>query len=122
MFIGVSFGVVHILMLYLLLGMRFARSSVNDFWAVRSKSAEACLFKAYCRAGGPTAVGSSAFVGRGLLRIRSRRLGGRAVGWQRRWQTCVELVRVTRLMPSLPLSLSILLLLQFSSFVGVSSL
>ena len=32
------------------------------------------------RAGGPTAAGSSAFFGRGLLRIRSRRLGGRAVG------------------------------------------
>ena len=30
--------------------------------------------------GGPTAAGSSAFLGRGLLRIRSRRLGGRAVG------------------------------------------
>ena len=31
-------------------------------------------------AGGPTAAGSSAFLGRGLLRIRSRRLGGRAAG------------------------------------------
>ena len=29
---------------------------------------------------GPTAAGSSAFSGRGLLRIRSRRLGGRVVG------------------------------------------
>ena len=35
---------------------------------------------AYALAGGPTAAGSSAFLGRGLLRIRSRRLGGRAVG------------------------------------------
>ena len=32
------------------------------------------------RAGGPTQAGSSAFLGRGLLRIRSRRLGGRAAG------------------------------------------
>ena len=30
--------------------------------------------------GGPTAAGSSAFLGRGLFRIRSRRLGGRAAG------------------------------------------
>ena len=37
-------------------------------------------FGAYALAGGPTAAGSSAFLGRGLLRIRSRRLGGRAVG------------------------------------------
>ena len=29
---------------------------------------------------GPTEAGSSAFMGRGLLRTRSRRLGGRAVG------------------------------------------
>ena len=34
------------------------------------------LFRAYSRAGGPTEAGSSAFFGRGLLRIRSRRLGG----------------------------------------------
>ena len=38
------------------------------------------LFRAYCRAGGPTEAGSSAFLGRGPLRIRSGRLGGRAVG------------------------------------------
>ena len=36
------------------------------------------LFRAYSQAGGPTVAGSSAFLGRGLLRIRSRRLGGRA--------------------------------------------
>ena len=30
--------------------------------------------------GGPAAAGSSAFLGRGLLRLRSRRLGGRAAG------------------------------------------
>ena len=41
---------------------------------------QAGLFRAYALGGGPTAAGSSAFLGRGLLRIRSRRLGGRAVG------------------------------------------
>ena len=48
--------------------------------SIWSKNAEAGLFRAYSLAGGPTAAGSSAFLGRGLLRIRSRRLGGRAVG------------------------------------------
>ena len=38
------------------------------------------LFRAYSLAGGPTDAGSSAFLGGGLLRIRSRRLGGRAAG------------------------------------------
>ena len=57
-----------------------SRSSVDDFWSTWSKIAEAGLFRAYCRAGGPTAAGSPAFLGRGLLRIRSRCLGGRAVG------------------------------------------
>ena len=37
------------------------------------------LFRAYSKAGGPTEAGSATFLGRGLLRIRSRRLGGRAV-------------------------------------------
>ena len=37
-------------------------------------------FGAYALAGGPTAAGSSVFLGRGLLRIRNRRLGGRAAG------------------------------------------
>ena len=48
-------------------------SSVDDFWSFWSRSAEDGLFRAYSRAGGPTAVGSP-------LRIRNRRLGGRAVG------------------------------------------
>ena len=38
------------------------------------------FFRAYSKAGGPTEAGSSAFLGGGLLRIRGRRLGGRAVG------------------------------------------
>ena len=57
-----------------------SRSSVDDFWTIWSKSAEAGLFRAYSGAGGPTEAGSAAFLGRGLLRIRSGRLGGRAVG------------------------------------------
>ena len=57
-----------------------SRSSVDDFWSICSSGAEAGLFRAYSLAGGPTDAGSSAFLGRGLLRIRSRRLGGRAAG------------------------------------------
>ena len=57
-----------------------SRSAVDDFWSIWSKNTEAGLFRAYAPAGGPTAAGSSAFLGRDLLRIRSRRLGGRAVG------------------------------------------
>ena len=57
-----------------------SRSAVDDFWFIWCKNAEAGLFRAYSIAGGPTEVGSSAFLGRGLLRTRSRRLGGRAVG------------------------------------------
>ena len=41
-----------------------------------SQSAEAGLFRAFSKAGGPTQVGSSAFLGRGLLRIRGA-VGGR---------------------------------------------
>ena len=57
-----------------------SRSSVDDFWVIWSKNAEAGLFRAYTLAGGPIAAGNSAFLGRGFLRIRSRRLGGQAVG------------------------------------------
>ena len=57
-----------------------SRSAVDDFWAIWCKGAEEGLFRAYSKAGGPTEAGNSAFLGRGLLRIRSRRLEGRAVG------------------------------------------
>ena len=57
-----------------------SRSSVDDFWTIWSRNAEAGLFRAYSKAGGPTVAGSSASLGRGLLRIRNRRLGGRAAG------------------------------------------
>ena len=56
-----------------------SRSSVEDFWTF-GVSAEEGLFRAYSLSVGPTVAGSTAFLGRGLLRIRSRRLGGRAVG------------------------------------------
>ena len=92
-----------LLMWCLLLEDAIDRSEVDDFWSVWSKNAEAGLFDAYRRAGGPTAAGSHAFLARGLLRIRSRRLGDR---------------RLMRLLHSL----STLLLLLLSSFVGVLSL
>ena len=57
-----------------------SRSAVDDFWSIWSSNAEARLFRACALAGGPTDAGSSAFLGKGLLRIRSRRLGGRAAG------------------------------------------
>ena len=57
-----------------------SRSAVDDFWSIWIKGAEAGLFRAYTLAGGPIAAGNSAFLGRGFLRIRSRRLGGKAVG------------------------------------------
>ena len=34
----------------------FDRSDVDDIWSVWSKNAEEGLFRAYCRAGGPTAA------------------------------------------------------------------
>ena len=40
-----------------------SRSAVDDFWSLWSSSAEAGLFQAYSLAGGPTAAGSSAFLG-----------------------------------------------------------
>ena len=57
-----------------------SRSSVDDFWSIWSKNAEAGLLHDYTLAGGPIAAGNSAFFGMGFLRIRSRRLGGQAVG------------------------------------------
>ena len=41
-----------------------SRLWVDDFWSIWSKGAEAGLFRAYCRAGGPTAAGSPALSGR----------------------------------------------------------
>ena len=79
MFIVVSWG-WFLMMLYLLLADAVSRSSVDDFWSIWSCNAEAGLFRAYTLAGGPTLAGRSAFLGRCLLRIRSRRLGGRVAG------------------------------------------
>ena len=55
-------------------------SSVDDFWSIWRSNAEAGLFRAYALTGGLIAAGSSAFLGRGLLRVRNRCLGGRAAG------------------------------------------
>ena len=70
---------LYLLMLCLHLGMRFPGLVLMMF----GRSGARMLrhdFSLYCKAGGPTAAGSSAFLGRGLLRVRSRRLSGRAVG------------------------------------------
>ena len=45
------------------------RSDVDGFWTIWSTAAEAGLFNAYCRAGGPTAAGSAAFLGSGASRL-----------------------------------------------------
>ena len=62
-------------MLCLLLGMLSLTQLLIIFWTIWSRSAEEGLFRAYSGAGGPTEVGSAAFLGRVLLRIRNRRLG-----------------------------------------------
>ena len=97
-----------------------SRSAVDDFWFIWSKNAEAGLYRAYVLAGGPTAAGSSAFLGRGLLRIRSRRLGGRGVGGtgsSRLYRTCQgdEVISIVLNILSTPL------FLLYCSFVGDSS-
>ena len=58
----------------------FDGSCVHELWKVWSAAAGAGLLRAYQRACGPVAPGLLAFVGRGSLRIRRRRLGGRAAG------------------------------------------
>ena len=66
--------------LFLLLREAYDCASVDDFWDVWSAGAEEGLFRAYCRAGGPVAGGAQRYLGRGRLRVRRRRLGGRSVG------------------------------------------
>ena len=85
-------------------------SSVDDFWSIWSRNAEAGIFRAYSKAGGRTEAGRSAFLGRGLLRIRTGvwevelLIAGDLVG-------CIGLVMVMRLMCIVPSTLSTLLLL-----------
>ena len=62
--------------LFLLLGMPFLGLLLMTFGLY----GVVVLIRAFSLAGGPTAAGSSAFLGRGPSRIRSRRLGGRAAG------------------------------------------
>ena len=58
--------------------------SVDDFWSTWSKSAEAVLFRGHTVGlVEPLQLAALPFLGRGLLRIRSRCLGGRAVGGRR---------------------------------------
>ena len=54
-----------------------SRSPVDNIWSTWSHNV---LFQAHCKAGGPTEAGTAAFLGRGLLRIRSWRLGGEGGG------------------------------------------
>ena len=96
-------------------------TSVDEFWSFWSRSAEEGLFRAYSLAGGPTVAGSSAFLGRGLLRIRNRRLGGRAAGGT----VSSRLYRVSRVMMLMFIVLSTLfipLFLLYFFSVDVSSL
>ena len=98
-----------------------SRFAVDDFWSIWSSNAEAGLFRAYALAGGPTHAGRSAFLGRGLLRIRSRRLGGRAVGGtgsSRLYRACQN-DEVDKHCAQFFLSTPLFLLCY--SFVGVSS-
>ena len=92
--------------------------SVDDFWTAWSKGAEVGLFRAYCGAGGPVASDVQAFLGKGQLRIRWRRLGSRAVGGSAASRLRSS-VKVMRLMLRLLSSLSTLLFHLFSSSVGV---
>ena len=74
-------SLVHMLMIFGIFGVRVLRR----------------VYFGPVLAGGPTEAGSAAFLGRGLLRIRNRRLGGRAVG-SRGSGRFFGLVRVMRLM------------------------
>ena len=64
----------------MLFGGAYDRSGVDEFWSVWSAGTEAGLFQASCRAGGPTAAGAHAYLGRGRLRSRRRRLAGKSAG------------------------------------------
>ena len=61
--------------LILALRLAFDRSCVDEFWKDWSAGAEGGLLRAYQRAGGPVSSGLQAFIGRGILQIRRRRLG-----------------------------------------------
>ena len=57
-----------------------SRSSVDDFWSIWSRNAEAGLFRAYALALSPTEAGNSAFLAEVCYGFVTRRLGVRAVG------------------------------------------
>ena len=98
-----------------------SRSSVDDFWTIWSRNAELGLFRAYSKAGGPVVAGSSAFLGRGLLRIRSRRLEAELLAARVR-VGCILLARVMLLMCIVHSILWVLPFLLFYSFAGVLNL
>ena len=97
------------------------RSAIDDFWSIWSKNAEAGLFRAYTLAGGPVTGDNSVFLGRGSLRIRHRRLGGKAVGGGSS-SSCIVFLKVMRLTVTVPSFLSTPLFLLCFSFVNVLSL
>ena len=59
------------------LGAACNTTDVDASWRIWSKEAEASLVRAYHTAGGPALAGSSSFIGRGHLSLRTGRLGGR---------------------------------------------
>ena len=79
MFIGMLLGLFLMQVIHALRDAA-SRSSVDDFWSIWSKHAEAGLLHANTLAGGPVTGDNSVFLGRGSLRIRYRRLGGKAFG------------------------------------------
>ena len=68
----------------------YDRSDVDGFWNAWSTGAEEGLFRAYCRAGGPTTAGVDAFFGWGAVRIRQSVGGGRGTGASRLYRDVVD--------------------------------
>ena len=64
--------------LVLALRLAFEKKSVDEFWSVWSAGSKAGLLRAYQRSGSPVSAGLKAFIGRGNLQVRRRRLGSRA--------------------------------------------
>ena len=97
-----------------------SRSCVDDFWTISSKSAEAGLFGTYCRAGGPTEAGSSAFMENAcyvfVVGVLEAELLVAVV-----LADCVGSATVMRLMFNLPSTLLTPLSRRYSSFAGVLS-
>ena len=121
---GIFFGMCLVLflrMLFLLCGMLLPGLRLMIFGPFGVGMPEAGLFRAYALAGGPINTGSSAFLGRGLLRIRSRRSGAELlVAWAP--AGCIVFLRGMKLIDTVLSFLLTLLFLLFYSFVGVLNL